>query len=275
MDVQTFQPGPLLSRFVESFWLHRQEVRSRVRDRGLPSGTAQLIIDLGGNGLWVPHHSPASRSHDTISALFNGADTTYNIHEADRSVYRIGVDFKPGGAYPFFAPPASELLNAHVSLEALWGVRASELREQLMAAPTVAARCQALEHALLAHAVRPLEQRPAVAFALGAFVRAPRLRTIAEVVDQTALSHARFIAVFRDEVGLSPKQFCRVRRFRRVLLHTWNEPRLDWARVALECGYYDQAHLAHEFQQFAGVSPTVYIRDRDARFPTYLTLPTG
>jgi AraC-like DNA-binding protein len=275
MDFQTFQPGPPLSRFVQSFWVHQDGSHSRVRERGLPSGHAQLIIDLSGAGLCGPNRCAASRSQDNLRGLFNGPDTTYSTFESDRPVYQVGVDFKPGGAYPFFAPPASELQNAHVALDALWGLEATELWERLMEARTAEARCQALKQALLAHAVRPLERRPAVAFALREFLRAPGPRSIAQVADQVALGHTRFIHVFRHEVGLSPKLYCRVRRFIRVVQRSYQAERVDWAKLALECGYYDQAHLTHEFQQFAGVCPGVFLRDRNPRFPTYLTLPAG
>jgi AraC-like DNA-binding protein len=279
MFFQTFHPGPRLGRFVDSFWLYYNESQSLARGRGLPSGKAQLIFDLSGEGFSVSHRTIASRLRGACLTLFNGADTTYCTIETNRPVYQIGVDFKPGGAYPFFAPPAGELQNAHVPLDALWGMRAAELWERLMAAPTVEARCQTLEQALLAQAVRPLERRPAVAFALRAFECASRPRSIALVEEEVDLSHTRFIQVFRDEVGLNPKQFCRVRRFIRVVESTYpvksQAERPDWASLALECGYYDQAHLTHDFQHFAGVSPGVFMRDRSPLFPTDFPIPNG
>jgi AraC-like DNA-binding protein len=273
MDTQSFQPGPPLSHFVRSFWVHQDESRSLRRDRALPSGTSQLIIDLSGNGLQGPNRSAASRAQDHLWGLFNGPDTTYTSFETDRPVYQVGVDFKPGGAYPFFAPPDSELQNAHAPLEALWGTQARELWDRLQEPQSAQARCRALEQALLAHAVRPLERRPAVTYALRAFMHAPRPSSIAQVADQVALSHARFIQVFRDEVGMTPKQYCRVRRFIRVALRIAQVEHVGWAEVALACGYYDQAHLANEFQHFAGVSPSVFLRDRNSLYPTRYLLP--
>jgi AraC-like DNA-binding protein len=209
-------------------------------------------------------------------ALFNGADTRYIFDAVDYPVYRMGVDFKPGGAYPFIGPPAGELRDAHLPLEALWGIRAvDDLRERLMYTQTAAERCQILEEVLRAQLVRPLAHHPAVTLALRAFAAAPRGPTIAQVADQLGLSHTRFTAVFRNEVGLSPKQYCRVRRFYRVVARTWDEERPDWAQVALACGYYDQAHLCRDFQLFAGVSPGVFLRDREGATSTYLAAPTG
>ena len=82
------------------------------------------------------------------------------------------------------------------------------------------------------------------------------------MVEQVGFSQRRFIQLFSDEVGLTPKLFCRVNRFQRVVrrLATMNE--VDWAQVALDCGYYDQAHFIHDFQAFAGITPSAYLQDR-------------
>jgi AraC-like DNA-binding protein len=61
--------------------------------------------------------------------------------------------------------------------------------------------------------------------------------------------------VFHEEVGLAPKQFARVRRFQWALRWLRKGPRVNWAWLAVECGYYDQAHLIKDFQTFAGVCP--------------------
>jgi AraC-like DNA-binding protein len=60
-------------------------------------------------------------------------------------------------------------------------------------------------------------------------------------------------------VGLAPKVFCRVRRFQRVLRMLHKTTQVDWADVALECGYYDQAHFIHDFQSFCGLTPSAYL----------------
>jgi AraC-like DNA-binding protein len=274
MSFHSFSPGPALSRFVQAFWLFRTEPHPYVRSRGLPTGTAQIVIDLSGAGLRIPHACVTGSAPTKARALFHGADTRYLFAEGDYAVHNIGVDFKPGGAYPFVGPPEGELRDAHLPLDMLWGRRAvQELCERLLRAQTPAERCQIVEAALLTQLARPLERHPAVRLALRTFAAAPRGPVIAQVANQLALSHARFIALFRDEVGLSPKQYCRVRRFVRLVERVGGEERPNWAQLAAVCGYYDQAHLTRDFQQFAGVSPGVFLRARSARNPTFLLLP--
>ena len=88
--------------------------------------------------------------------------------------------------------------------------------------------------------------------------------SVSAVVERTGWSQRRFIEVFRDEVGLTPKLFCRVVRFQQVVQKIHRQRQVDWAGVAVDCGYYDQAHFIHDFQAFSGFSPTTYLRVRTA-----------
>jgi len=110
-------PSPPLSPFVRMFWLYEWGPHPQEYSRWLPSGTAQIVIDLSGDGLPIPELSTTGSPQTLARALFNGADTRYFFEENHHPMYRIGVDFKPGGAYPFFGPPASQLRDVHLPLE--------------------------------------------------------------------------------------------------------------------------------------------------------------
>ena len=74
-----------------------------------------------------------------------------------------------------------------------------------------------------------------------------------------ARNGVKYIAgVGRPQVGLSPKVWCRVQRFQMAVqrLHAGGDVR--WAELALDCGFYDQAHFANEFRAFSGIDPTTY-----------------
>lgn len=283
MTHRTYPPPVSLARFVDCFWVEdggdggdgTQPLR---RQRELPNGTSELVINLsGGEGQRVYHQRTPTDGQSIPEALVRGAHSEWYQFEASPATAQVGVHFRSGGASPFFAPPAGELHNQHVPLEALWGVGAvAELRERLLGAPGPKAQIALLARALHAHAVRPLELHPvpAVAFALQAFASAPfppdedHARTMARVADWVGLSHSRFTQVFRDAVGLTPMRYGRVRRFLEVLRRTREGSHVAWAGLALACGYYDQAHLINDFRAFAGLCPTDYLRERDARDPT-------
>jgi AraC-like DNA-binding protein len=87
----------------------------------------------------------------------------------------------------------------------------------------------------------------------------PHATTVAAVTDQIGLSAKRFIQAFRDETGFTPKVFCRIRRFQQALNRMSGCKSVEWADVALDCGYFDQAHFIHDFRAFSGINPTSYL----------------
>ena len=129
----------------------------------------------------------------------------------------------------------------------------------MAAAPTHAARFRVLEELLLGRLVRaPAAGHVAVRLAVRALDSARGPLSIRAVAERIGISQRRFVQLFRAEVGLAPKVFSRIRRFQDVLAATETAPEVDWSRVALDCGFYDQAHLVRDFRALAGLTPTAY-----------------
>jgi transcriptional regulator GlxA family with amidase domain len=105
---------------------------------------------------------------------------------------------------------------------------------------------------------RPMELHPAVTYALNCFDHPRYANRVAAITDRVGLSPRRFIQLFHQQVGITPKAFCRVRRFQRVLREVRDRRPIDWAQIALICGYYDQPHFIHDFQAFSGLTPNAY-----------------
>jgi AraC-like DNA-binding protein len=240
-------PGPPLSDHVALFWAYDAYGGAHASERVLPSGTSEVVVILGNERAQAP--------------LICGAHSEAFVIDVSARPALLGIHFKPGGAAPFLRLPASELANTRVSLDAVWGGAASELKERLLEAGTWPARFAILERALLAQ-LRPSRGHPAVAFALRAIDNAPHRRTIGRLTERIGFSPRRFIELFAAEVGLTPKLYCRVQRFQRVLATIEDEREIDWSEVALDCGYYDQSHFIHDFRGFAGINPTAYTRVR-------------
>jgi AraC-like DNA-binding protein len=140
----------------------------------------------------------------------------------------------------------------------VWGRRrANGLREQLLEAPDPEAKLDVMERALT-EVFKPIGLHPAVDFALLTFMRRPHEASIAEVTGSIGLSPKRFIERFKAQVGVQPKRYCRILRFQRALARAEQGGGVDWTRVAVDCGYFDQAHFIHDFRSFAGITPTGY-----------------
>jgi AraC-like DNA-binding protein len=252
---------PPLDNCIERLWL-LSDAPAHSKERIAASGTIDLGINLHENELRIYDPAKPERSKRFSGAVVSGTHCRPFVIDPRELVSVIGVRFRPGGAFPFLGTPASELADAHVDLEALWGTSAIELRERLCEAKTPAERFNLLEKTLVAHLFRPLERHYAVRFALDTFGRADSGLAIRDVARDAGLSQRRFIQLFAREVGMSPKLFCRVRRFRQALETVRHTAVPNWGRVAVDCGYYDQSHLIHDFRFFSNLSPTEFVRQR-------------
>ena len=259
MQFHHWVPGPPLSEFVELLWLYEGYTQPHEKERLLPDGTMELVINLHEDRARIYDPRDSSQFRTLRGSLLAGPHSQFFVIDTAGQYSVIGAHFRPGGGFPFFDLPAGELHNTLVSLEDLWGGRAGELRERLLAAPIPAVKFHVLEQALLARAAHRLERHRAVSFALGEFRQRPNARAIADVTDQIGLSAKRFIQVFNDQVGLTPKLFCRVRRFQRAIHSLRRGQPVAWAAVAADCGYFDQAHFIHDFRAFSGINPTAYL----------------
>jgi AraC-like DNA-binding protein len=252
-------PGPPLSQFVNVLWLYEGYTQPHAKERILPTGEMQIVINLLEDRSCVYDRNDTDRCLTFGGSLVSGAHAQYQVIGTAQQASVIGVHFRPGGAFPFLRRPAGELRDTTVSLDALWGRAAIDLRDQLLEAPTHQFRFEILEGALLAELARGFDQQGAVGFALRRFMDAPHITTIASVSEQIGLSPKRFIQVFRDETGFTPKVFCRIRRFHRALDRMEGRKSVEWADVALDCGYFDQAHFIHDFRAFSGINPSSYL----------------
>jgi AraC-like DNA-binding protein len=256
----TYTPAWPLLDFVEDFWLYDGYTQPHLMERILPSGTIELVINLRDDELRIYDAAHPNLYKRFPGTLVSGAYGRFFVIDTAEEASIMGVHFKPGGAFPFLGLPAGELADTHVDLETLWGRSAIKLRERLCDAATPLERFRLLEEALLAHLFRPLEHHYAVPTALDAFGQKDARATVRDVSRHIGLSQRRFIQVFTEEVGLTPKLFSRVQRFHRALALVRQATAPDWAQLAVNCGYFDQSHLIRDFLMFSGLSPMDYLR---------------
>jgi AraC-like DNA-binding protein len=258
MFLRTYTPGPPLDEFIDRFWFIA-DTPSHPRERILPSGTVQLVINLTDDEIRIFDASDPARPRRYSGAVVSGPYSNFFLIDPLVHASMIGVYFRPGRAIPVLGAPVSELADAHVNLESVWGRTAAELRERLGMAAAPEKRFAVLEEVLL----RRLRQSPprhgAIPVALDAFEKADVAVKIRDLARQVGLSQRRFIQLFTTEVGLTPKLYGRVRRFQRARELVRQATELDWAALALACGFFDQSHLISDFGEFSGLSPVAYL----------------
>jgi len=259
LEYLSYTPGPPLDGLVENLW-SLSDAPPHGRERILPSGTLELVINLHEDEFRIYGDSDSWPPKRFRGAMVAGAYSGPFVIDTREHVSILGVHFVPGGATPFLDAPPGHLADAHVELETQWPRHASELRGRLCEARSPADRFRILEQALVARLRQPSRHRSVIRGALEQIGR-PGV-TIAEVAVHVGLSHRRLIEVFRAEVGVPPKLFGRLMRFQRAVAAVKKSVSVDWAKLAVGCGYYDQSHMIKDFAEFSLFSPVALLRHR-------------
>lgn len=249
-------PAPPLAQHVALLWEWTGVTRTHAFERLMPNGEAAVIVNLKEDAIRVYDPVTLRLQRQERGAVILGAYALPSVIDCQEQDHVFGIQFRPGGAAAFLTLPASELTNEHVALNDVW--RGIELRERLLAAGSAQARFDLAERLLRERFAAAIH--PAVAAAIAAIERSHGRLRLGRLSQALGLSQRRLIQLFKREVGLPPKTFCRLRRFQSLLTAAHGQPAraLDWSTLALHHGYCDQAHLIHEFGEFAGLRPTEY-----------------
>ena len=182
----------------------------------------------------------------TTLVLCTASEGAFVIGPRARARYSTGsaarrtvVRLTPGRAQAVLDVPVDELVDRVVPLSEVWGRSVRDVA--------------ALRSALLS---RVASADPRRSDLVHAAARLLRTRGVAETARALDVSERHLRTLFTRAVGLSPKQFARVDRVRRVVALA---SRGSWASLAAELGYYDQAHLTREFRATMGVPPGAYL----------------
>jgi AraC-like DNA-binding protein len=177
-------------------------------------------------------------------------------------VRTVAVRFLPGAARRFFGLPLAALTDGRADLDQLWGRSDAErLQDGLWErALSDRERLHLIEAALLRRAALAAMPAPALARVAVARIEASggALR-VESLADELRVSRQHLASQFREQVGLSPKLFARITRFRRAAEQAGGRQAVDWAALALECGYFDQSHLIRDFHDFAAATPEQFL----------------
>jgi AraC-like DNA-binding protein len=243
------KPSPLLAGCVEMLWYACAPHVPHQRELVLPGGKIQFVISLASD-----HLTDCTPGGDTPTApaLLVGARTSAELIATCDMKELAGVVFKPGGLGPWLRERADLFYEQSLSLADLWPTKT--LRERLREGATSPELTLRILDEALCEQASARERRVHVRGALSMLGSL----SVRETARELGISERRLHLVFSEDVGLSPKQWSRVRRFQRAVCALYKGVDMRWAELAATCGYADQAHFSRDFRSFSGVDPTTY-----------------
>ena len=258
MRYREVRPKEPLGRFVECFWTLESDSQERAihPERILPDGCVEIILNLsspfqeyrtGGEVRVQPKHFLVGQMTEPMLILPTG------------TVQSIGIRFHPAGTFPFFRFPMSEATNKVVELAALSADFAHELVNATEYGQSIADKIFALERILIGRVLEAKHDSWLMGLAWD-IMNSRGTVSIDSLAGSVGVSSRQLERRFLHEIGLSPKLFCRILRFQQIF-RAFEQNNGRWAAIAAECGYYDQAHLIRDFQQFANETPSVLLAE--------------
>lgn len=259
--MQLYFLRPPLSQFITCLWYVDLQV-PYTREKILPTGTIELMINFG------PPHRRYNKDETAFDLMqkswIAGFQTGFLVNEPVAETCMMGVRFKPGGAFPFLGLPVAEITDLVIDMDCLWGGFIDEVRERLLALPTVADKFLLLEQILWQRMNRDRLDTAVIHHAINHITRANGNLSVKALSENIGISQKHLITQFKKSVGVSPKQLSRVARFQKVLTQIDPMQPVDWRTIAHACHYYDQSHFNRDFAAFTGMSPSKYVQYRQA-----------
>lgn len=255
------RPAPLLQPYVRWYEGYRLTGFPPGQHLGLSSPDLTVVLSLD-RPVDITRAAAPGQQPGRFTALASGLTTSAVTIAHDGNQHGIQLALTPAGARALLGVPTSALGAWVVELDDLLGPDAQELLERIAATPgwqerfavldgvltrrLLEARDTAQMDARVAHAWQQLVARPGTA--------------VRDVADDLGWSRRYLTARFTAELGITPKESARIARFDRSKAML-RRPAARLSEVAVQCGFFDQAHLAREWREFAGVPPSRWRQD--------------
>ncbi|ODA95626.1 AraC family transcriptional regulator [Mesorhizobium sp. SEMIA 3007] len=246
-------PDPALDGIVSDICGYRETAAGHFRNVEYASLTVPLVFSFAEP--FVIGLGKAPDDNDRFASFAAGLFAGPVMIESFGTACCIQVNFTPLGARRFFRLPMSELTDSMVVLDDVLGAEGMALREQLGNAPDWASRFDLAEAFVTARLERAAETPLEIAWAYDRIIASGGRARISAIAEKLGWSRKHLAGSFSNAIGIGPKTLSRIVRFNRALGLS-RQQTADWADIAADCGYADQAHLVREFRDLAGETPT-------------------
>lgn len=222
--------------------------------RELPAPFVPVILSFG-----APFRISGQDHTSFLAGMHRGPSLVGSVNRIECVQFNLTHD----AAYRLLSQSMHDLADRIVPVQDVLRRDAAMLIEQLGNTQCWAKRFEALEQFLLPAIEHAAGLKADVCLALARLEQSHGAASIGALKFETGLSSKRLTQAFKDQIGLPPKTMARQLRFQHAVRHL-SSSAPDLAQIALNAGYYDQAHFNRDFREFSGITPTDYIRERRA-----------
>ncbi len=199
---------------------------------------------------------PGSRL--TISnkrATITGQHTILNHRQVGNDFLSFQVVFQPGAFFRLTGISMQSLSNLYLDAEDIFGKRVREVNERLFIAGSYNEMIRIIDQFLATLVKQTKKQHHAVDDSGRLMLLEEEFFKVDSFIKQSCLSTRQFDRMFKERIGIAPKQYLQVVRFDKAFRMKNRHPYLDWLSIAIRCGYHDYQHLVKDYKAFTGYTP--------------------
>ncbi len=252
---QEYIPDTRLAPWVKNYWLANGFVDSEVMPKVFPDGCTDIIVKF-------------DRIRRTSNADLFGITTSFIEVNQPTSMQMFGIRFKPAGITAFTRVPMEELADRSVELSLIDTLFDQSFYAALPEKKSVEEIIAHTNSCLLKQLSRLYHADRQIIRAVELISHAKGQLSLADVASDVCLCQRHFERKFKSVIGVSPKMFAKIFRFKNALQSMQKYPHKDLLTIAVECGYYDHTHLAKDFKLLTGDTPKDF-RQRKSIFYAY------
>ena len=259
MKYQVYDPTPALKPFVKCFWtLEDNKPSEPERQRVIPDGCMEMIFHYG--DLYKQYFDNGSSVIQPRSFIF-GQITSYIEIAPTGTSGIVAARFLPEGLRPFLPISVSSLENKAVSLQKIFGAKGKIVEETVISATGNKQRIQLIEDFLMEMLTRPQAIDTITKACVKEIFASQGQAGMMELANKVNVNCRNMERRFAAAIGMSPKQLSKVVRLQAAIKMLGQKKIGSLTSLALENGYYDQAHFIKDFKEFTGVSPKLFFAD--------------
>ncbi|MFD0687507.1 helix-turn-helix domain-containing protein [Actinomadura fibrosa] len=249
-QVERTAPPPELAPFVDFFWVLHWDLRGRPPHR-------QRVLTRPSVHMTFTSYLTGGTTRARIVGVVKD-EFTEEIFDEGRVV---GAAFRPGGFRPFLGAPVAAITGRFAGVGEVFGAAGRALAEDVFAAADAAEALKRLEAFLAGACPEPDASAVRAAEIVERIAARPALLRVDDLAEDTGMGKRSLQRLFHEYVGIGPKWVIRRFRMLEAAGRAATGTGVDWAELAVELGYADQAHFTRDFTAAVGTPPARYARE--------------
>jgi len=236
-------PAPDLSFFIEHYWLITWDLRGQeaYTQEILPYPSVHMVFEPGGSRIYGVITGKFARRLEGMGGV-------------------VGVKFRPGAFYPFLRSPVFRLTDKVIGLQDAFGVPGDSLEQAIFAQASQEQQIELVERFLCARLPEQDQAIETINQIVDSIISDRAITKVDNLVRRFNLSKRTLQRLFSQYVGVSPKWVIKRYRLQEAADQLADGTAVDWPKMALDLGYFDQAHFIKDFKMLVGRTPGEYAR---------------